>query len=71
MKKRIRKNSKMPGSARLGIALLILGAIIVGLGSIQNRQALSLYGFVFVVCGFILYFVSALYIKKQKENQKQ
>ena len=70
MKKRIRKSTKMPSSARLGIALLIMGAIIVGIGTVQNRQALSLYGFVFVVCGFFLYFVSVLYVKKLRENQK-
>jgi hypothetical protein len=69
VKKRIRKNTKMPSSARLGIALLILGAIIVGIGMVQNRQALSLYGFVFVMCGFFLYFVSVLYVKKQRESQ--
>ncbi len=71
MKKRIRKNTKMPGSARVGIALLIMGAIIVGLCTFQNRQALSLYGLVFVVCGFFLYFVSVSYVKKQRENQKK
>ncbi|MBA3750193.1 MAG: hypothetical protein H0X03_04740 [Nitrosopumilus sp.] len=71
MRKRVRKNTKMPGSARVGIALLILGAIVVGLGTLQNRQALSIYGFVFVVCGFFLYFISTLYIKKQKEKEKQ
>ncbi len=70
MKKRTRKNNKMPGSARVGIALLIMGAIIVGLGTFQNRQALSMYGFVFVICGFFLYFVSVSYVKKQREKQK-
>ena len=71
MKERIRKNPKMPGSARVGITLLIMGAIIVGLGTFQNRQALSLYGLVFVVCGFFLYFVSVTYDKKQREKQKK
>ena len=71
MKERIGESTKMPGSARVGIAILIMGAIIVGFGTFQNRQALSLYGLVFVVCGFFLYFVSVSYGKKQREKQKK
>ena len=67
MKKK--KNSKVPGPIRVGIALLILGAIVVGLGTVLNRDALSLYGFIVVVCGFFLYFASSIYLKKQEKSK--
>ena len=66
---RKKKNSKVPGPMRTGIALLILGAIVVGLGTILNRDALSFYGFIVVVCGFFLYFASSLYLKKQEKSK--
>jgi drug/metabolite transporter (DMT)-like permease len=64
-----KKKSKVPGPIRIGIALLILGAILVGLGTILNRDALSFYGFIVVVCGFFLYFVSSIYLKKQEKSK--
>jgi hypothetical protein len=66
---RKKKDSKVPGPIRVGIALLILGAIVVGLGTVLNRDALSLYGFIVVVCGFFLYFASSIYIKKQEKSK--
>ena len=67
MKKK--RKSKVPGPIRVGIALLILGAIVVGLGTVLNRDALSFYGFIVVVCGFFLYFASSIYIKKQEKSK--
>ena len=64
-----RKNSKVPPSVRLGLALLIVGAITVGIGTILNREALSLYGFVIVICGFFLYFASTFYLKRQGKRK--
>ena len=66
------KSRKVPGPVRLGIALLIVGAITVGIGTVLNKDALSVYGFIIVVCGFFLYFASSFYIKKiEKEKRKQ
>jgi len=64
-----KKNSKVQGPIRIGIALLILGAIVVGLGTVLKRDALSFYGFIVVVCGFFLYFASSIYIKKQEKSK--
>jgi hypothetical protein len=64
-----KKNSKVPGPVRIGISLLIFGAIVVGLGTVLNKDALSLYGFIIVVCGFFLYFASSIYLKKQEKNK--
>ena len=65
------KKRKMPGPLRVGIALMILGAILVGLGSLYQRESVSIYGFIVVACGFFLYFVSYYYLdrlQKRKTN---
>jgi hypothetical protein len=69
MKKK--KNTKVPTPVRTGITLLIIGAIIVGVGTSLNKDALSLYGFIIVVCGFFLYFVSSIYLKRQEKKGKK
>lgn len=56
------KKKKMAGPLRAGIALIILGAILVGLGSLIGRESMSVYGFIVVVGGFFLYFVSYYYL---------
>jgi hypothetical protein len=66
------KRRKMPGPLRVGIALMILGAILVGFGSLTNRESVSIYGFVVVASGFFLYFVSYYYLdrlQKRKTNK--
>jgi hypothetical protein len=64
-----RKKKKMGGPLRVGIALIILGAFLVGLGTLFNRESISLYGFVVVVCGFFLYFVSYYYLDRIQKNK--
>jgi hypothetical protein len=64
-----KKNSKVPPTVRLGLALLIVGAITVGIGTISNRVGLSVYGFIIVTCGFFLYFASSIYIKRQEKGK--
>ena len=68
------KKRKMAGPLRAGIALMILGALLVGFGSLYGREALSIYGFIVVVSGFFLYFVSYYYLdrlQKQKTNNRR
>jgi membrane-bound ClpP family serine protease len=61
----------MPGSARAGLALLLVGAIFVGIGTYLNRGALSLYGLIMVIAGFSLYMVSSIVVmKKRREKRK-
>ena len=55
----------MSGPARAGIGLLIIGAIIVGLGQYTNRGAFSLYGLIMVVCGFVLYMAASIVAKRK------
>jgi hypothetical protein len=58
----------MPGSARAGLVLLLLGAIIVGLGSYFDRGALSLYGLIMGIGGFLLYIVSSITYKSRNKR---
>ncbi len=55
----------MPGSARVGLVLLVLGAVIVGTGTFTDREVLSIYGFVMVIMGFSLYMITSIYVKKR------
>ncbi len=56
---------KMPGAARAGIGLLVVGAIVVGIGTVTDRGALSLYGLAMVAGGFVLYMAASIVAKKQ------
>jgi len=58
----------IPGSARAGLVLLLLGAIIVGLGSYFDRGALSLYGLILGIGGFLLYIVSSITYKSRNKR---
>jgi hypothetical protein len=58
----------IPGSARTGLVLLLLGAIIVGLGSYFDRGALSLYGLIMGIGGFMLYIVSSITYKSRNKK---
>jgi membrane-bound ClpP family serine protease len=58
----------IPGSARAGLVLLLLGAIIVGLGNYFDRGALSLYGLIMGIGGFLLYIVSSITYKSRNKR---
>jgi preprotein translocase subunit Sss1 len=62
-----RKNT-VPASARAGLVLLILGALIVGLGSYFDRGGLSLYGLIMGIVGFLIYIVSS--ITRARRNKR-
>ncbi|HEY6882935.1 MAG TPA: hypothetical protein VI278_02745 [Nitrososphaeraceae archaeon] len=67
------KKIRMPGSARAGLALLVVGAIFVGIGTYLNRGGFSLYGFVMAVAGFSIYIISSVAVarnRKMREKRK-
>jgi hypothetical protein len=68
-KKPMKNKKKMAGPLRVGIALIILGALLVGMGSLINRESISIYGFVVVVCGFFLYFASYFYLSRLEKTK--
>ena len=60
-----KKRIRMPGAARAGISLLIMGALLVGFGQYLERGALSLYGVIIVASGFVLYMTSSIVAKRR------
>jgi hypothetical protein len=64
-KKKKKNKIRMPGAARAGISLLIMGALIVGFGQYFERGALSLYGVIIVAAGFILYMTASIIAKRR------
>ena len=67
------KKIRMPGSARAGLALLVVGAIFVGIGTYLKRGGFSLYGFIMAIAGFSIYMVSSVVVarhRKRKEKRK-
>jgi hypothetical protein len=60
-----KKKIRMPGAARAGIGLLIMGALLVGFGQYFERGALSLYGVIIVASGFVLYMASSIVAKRR------
>ena len=67
----MKKKKEMPGAARAGIAILVLGAILLGIGYYQEREALSLYGLIMSICGFSLYMISSIYISRTSDNKEK
>jgi hypothetical protein len=59
------KKTQMPGAARAGIGLLIMGAILVGLGQYLDRGALSLYGLIMAAAGFALYMIASIIVRRK------
>ena len=55
---------RMPGAARAGIGLLVIGALLVGFGQYYDRGAFSLYGVIMVAGGFILYLAASIAAKR-------
>jgi Zn-dependent protease with chaperone function len=66
----VKKKKEMPGAARAGIAILVLGALLLGIGYYQDRGALSLYGLIMSICGFSLYMISSIYISRKSNKEK-
>jgi membrane-bound ClpP family serine protease len=61
---------QIPTPARLGLTLLVVGAILVGIGSYMHRGGFSLYGLIMVITGFLLYMVTSIYEAKKKKKKK-
>lgn len=59
------KKVRMSGFARIGIGLLIIGALLVAFGQYSAREALAIFGVVMVVCGFVLYMAASISAKRR------
>ena len=61
---------EIPGTARAGIGILIVGAILVGIGTYQEREPLSVYGAIMAFLGFILYITTSIYVARKTKQKK-
>ena len=52
----------------MGLTLLLIGAILVGVGTYVNRGAISLYGLILVIIGFSTYMISSVIVARRKKN---
>jgi hypothetical protein len=48
--------------------LLVMGAIIVGIGTYLSKGSLSLYGLIMAICGFVIYFAASI-ASRRKDMQ--
>jgi membrane-bound ClpP family serine protease len=62
------KKIQMPGSARAGLTLLVVGAIFVGIGTYLKRGGFSLYGLIMAIAGFLIYMISSVISARDKRR---
>lgn len=60
-----KKKMRMSGFARIGIGLLMIGALLAAFGQYSEREAVAVFGVVMVVCGFVLYMAASIIAKKR------
>ena len=56
---------QMSGFARIGIGLLLIGALLAAFGQYSEREAVAVFGVVMVVCGFVLYMAASIVAKRR------
>ena len=59
-----KKKPQMSGFARIGIGLLLIGALLVAFGQLGGRDAVAIFGVVMVACGFVLYMAASMVAKR-------
>lgn len=60
-----KKKMQMSGFARIGIGLLMIGALLAAFGQYSEREAVAVFGVVMVVCGFVLYMAASIVGKRR------
>jgi uncharacterized membrane protein YiaA len=59
-----KKKPQMSGFVRIGIGLLLIGALVAAIGQYNGREALAIFGVVIVACGFVLYMAASIVAKR-------
>lgn len=59
------KKVRMSIFARIGIGLLIIGALLVAFGQYAARDAVAIFGVVTVACGFVLYMAASVAARRK------
>lgn len=60
-----KKKMQMSGYTRIGIGLLVIGALLVAFGQYGDREAVAIFGVVMVACGFVLYMAASISAKRR------
>jgi hypothetical protein len=60
-----KKKPRMSGFVRIGIGLLLIGALVAAIGQYNGREALAIFGVVIVACGFVLYMAASIVAKRR------
>lgn len=60
-----RKKAQMTGFVRVGIGLLLTGALLAAFGQYAGREAIAIFGVVMVVCGFVLYMAASIVARRR------
>ncbi|MGI0048886.1 MAG: hypothetical protein ACREAW_05045 [Nitrososphaera sp.] len=60
-----KKKPQMSGFVRIGIGLLLIGALVAAIGQYNGREALAIFGVVIVACGFVLYMAASIVAKRR------
>lgn len=60
-----KKKVQMSGFTRIGIGLLLIGALLAAFGQFNGREALAIFGVVMVACGFVLYMAASFSAKRK------
>jgi hypothetical protein len=60
-----KKKPQMSGFVRIGIGLLLIGALVAAIGQYNGREALAIFGVVIVACGFVLYMAASIIAKRR------
>ena len=61
----------MPGSARAGLAILLVGAIFVGIGTYLRRGSFELYGLIMAIAGFSIYLISSVVVARNRRKMRE
>ena len=60
-----KKKPQITGFVRIGIGLLLIGALVAAVGQYNGREALAIFGVVIVACGFVLYMAASIIAKRR------
>jgi hypothetical protein len=60
-----KKKVPMTGFTRIGIGLLLLGALLAAFGQYSASEAVAIFGVVMVACGFVLYMAASISAKRR------
>lgn len=63
-----KKKMQMSGFVRVGIGLLIIGALLAAVGQYSGKEAVAIFGVVMVACGFVLYMAASVSAKRKSRG---